>query len=185
MTTATRGIGDNCGPSLADVYFIEWASGVIFSDMKLVAKIITLAAVILQTSDPFELAKAVNVSPKSVERHKGEPAKKGWLHVPPLSRRGGRGVRCEFLPGHPDHQKIPINLVGVDWRKYRPLLDANIAKTAELNNRPCDKTPDSLGVVSEETPVNLGVVSEKNPRQLVQNPRQQRGDNLGGVRINQ
>jgi hypothetical protein len=167
MTAQPRGLGDNKGPSLVDLYFIDWVMGVLFSDMEPIAKLVTLAAVILQTANSVDLAKAINTSHKSIERHKAEPARKGWLHIPPsAARRGGRSTRYEFLPGHPDH-KIPVNLTGVNWSRYRPILDATNALNDGHRGEPCDKTPDKLGVVNEETPVNLSDKNDLNPRQSV------------------
>jgi hypothetical protein len=189
MTAQPRGIGDNKGPSLVDLYFIDWVFGVLSSDMKLVAKLLTLTAVILQTANAAVLAKVLGVSVKSIKKHKAAPVKKGWLHTPPPeARRGGRGTRYEFLPGHPDHPKIPVNLTGVNWGKYRRILDATNALIGALVDEPCEETGEDLGVVSDKTGEDLSKPGKKIPEKsfpgFSENPNEINGGNSSSTILN-
>jgi hypothetical protein len=93
MTAAT--VGHNGAPP-DEIPFMTWVFDLLGSEMTPAEKVVTLAAVILQTGSVQELAEATRLNARTVERSRARPARDGWLHIPFTGKEGGRGVRRIF-----------------------------------------------------------------------------------------
>lgn len=82
------------------ITFGAWILDLLASDMSVAEKVVTIAAVMLQTASNDALAIACGVDRRTVIRAKAAPAKKGWLHIGGVAV-GGRGNAPSFRPGHP------------------------------------------------------------------------------------
>ena len=82
------------------ITFGAWILDLLASDMSAAEKVVTIAAVMLQTASNDALAIACGVDRRTVIRAKAAPAKKGWLHIGGVAV-GGRGNAPSFRPGHP------------------------------------------------------------------------------------
>ena len=119
MTIAAPGIGHNQPPptppqAAFEMPFIEWIVDLLASEMTAAEKVVTLAAVILQTASNDTLAQACRVDRRTVMRSKGKPARDGWLAVLPATEKG-RGYVQQFRPLHP--QNGPVSFSDYDAQK--------------------------------------------------------------------
>lgn len=137
-------IGHNGAPP-DEIPFMTWVFDLLGSDMTSAEKVVTLAAVILQTGSVQELASATKLNIRTVERSRARPARDGWLHIPFTGKEGGRGVRRIYKPAHPDYQN-PVVFTGVLQ-----------SKVGQAWGFPADKTPaisTQTPAFSTETPAN-------------------------------
>lgn len=136
-------IGHNGAPP-DEIPFMTWVFDLLGSEMTSAEKVVTLAAVILQTGSVQELAEATRLNVRTVERSRARPAREGWLHIPFTGKEGGRGVRRTYKPAHPNSQN-PVVFTGVLEAKAGLAWGFGSGKTPAISTQ----TP----AFSTETPV--------------------------------
>lgn len=80
--------------------FAAWLMDLLASDMTNSEKLVTIAAVLLQTASNDAISNACRIDRRTVIRSKAAPVKQGWLHIHGVDG-GGRGNAPAFRPGHP------------------------------------------------------------------------------------
>lgn len=159
MTAAT--VGHNGAPP-DEIPFMTWVFDLLGSEMTPAEKVVTLAAVILQTGSVQELAEATRLNARTVERSRARPARDGWLHIPFTGKEGGRGVRRIYKPAHPNHQN-PVVFTGVLEAKAGLAWGFGAGKTPAISTETpafSTQTPvktTNTPAICTETPVVKGV----------------------------